>query len=37
VVLIHGEYGAQQAFAERLKEEFGWDSQIPELGDSITV
>ncbi|MEJ2583082.1 MAG: MBL fold metallo-hydrolase RNA specificity domain-containing protein [Acidobacteriota bacterium] len=37
VVLIHGEYDAQQAFAERLKDEFGWDSEIPELGDTITL
>ena len=37
VVLIHGEYDAQQAFAERLKEEFDWDPVIPELGDSLTI
>ena len=37
VVLIHGEYDAQQAFAERLKEEFGWEPIIPELGDTISV
>jgi hypothetical protein len=36
-VLIHGEYDAQQAFAERLKEEFGWEPEIPELGDTITL
>jgi metallo-beta-lactamase family protein len=35
VVLIHGEYVAQQAFADRLREEFGWEPVIPELGDSI--
>jgi metallo-beta-lactamase family protein len=37
VVLIHGEYDAQQALAERLKEEFDWDCEIPELGDTITL
>ena len=37
VVLIHGEYDAQEALAERLKEEFGWDCEIPNLGDSITL
>jgi metallo-beta-lactamase family protein len=37
VVLIHGEHHAQQAFAERLQEEFGWQPSIPDLGDSITV
>ena len=37
VVLIHGEFEAQQVFAERLKEEFGWEPMIPELGDTITV
>ena len=37
VVLIHGEYEAQQALAERLKEEFDWDPLIPELGDTITL
>ena len=37
VVLIHGEYEAQQAFAERLLDEFGWESSIPEIGDTIEV
>jgi metallo-beta-lactamase family protein len=37
VVLIHGEYDAQQAFAERLKEEFDWDCEIPELGETFTL
>jgi len=37
VVLVHGEYEAQQAMAERLKEEFGWDAEIPELGDTISL
>jgi metallo-beta-lactamase family protein len=37
VVLIHGEFEAQQAFAERLHAEFGWDPMIPELGDTIDV
>ena len=36
VVLVHGEYGAQQAFAERLREEFGWQPSIPELGETIS-
>jgi predicted metal-dependent RNase len=37
VVLIHGEYEAQQAFAERLQEEFGWEPSIPEIGDTISM
>jgi metallo-beta-lactamase family protein len=37
VVLIHGEYNAQEALAERLKDEFDWDCEIPELGDTITI
>ncbi len=37
VNLIHGEYGAQQAFAETIKEELGWDAHIPEIGDEITL
>ena len=28
---------AQEAFAERLKKAFGWDSVIPDIGDSIEV
>jgi hypothetical protein len=35
--LVHGEYGAQQAFADRLEEEFDWDCEIPELGDTIAL
>jgi len=37
VVLVHGEPNAQDAFAERLKDEYGWRCQIPELGETITV
>ncbi len=37
VILVHGEYDAQQAFAERLKDEFGWECEIPELGDTLSI
>lgn len=37
VVLIHGEYPAQQAFAQQLEEAFGWTPTIPEIGDSIEL
>ncbi len=37
VVLIHGEYPAQQAFAERLRDELGWDPWIPELEESMEL
>ena len=37
VYLIHGEYSAQQAFARRLADEFGWQAEIPNLGDTIEV
>jgi len=37
VYLIHGEYEAQQALAARLRDEFGWNPAIPELGESFTV
>jgi metallo-beta-lactamase family protein len=37
VVLVHGEYEAQKAFAERLSEEFGWQPSIPDLGDTISL
>jgi metallo-beta-lactamase family protein len=37
VVLVHGEFEAQQAFAGRLHEEFGWDPMIPELGETIDM
>ena len=37
VVLVHGEPGAQEALAERLDAELGWQAVMPELGDTITV
>lgn len=37
VVLVHGEHHAQQAFAETLRDELGWECEIPDLGDTITV
>jgi len=37
VVLIHGEYEAQQALAARLNNEFDWQPVIPEIGDSLTI
>jgi metallo-beta-lactamase family protein len=37
VYLIHGEYPAQQAFANTLHEELGWETRIPELGEMITL
>jgi metallo-beta-lactamase family protein len=37
VVLVHGEYEAQQALAGRLSEEFGWKPVIPELGETLTI
>jgi len=37
VCLIHGEYGAQQSFAELLRQEYGWDPKIPEIGDVIEI
>jgi len=37
VILIHGEHNAQQAFAERLDEELGWSSEIPKLGETLTI
>jgi metallo-beta-lactamase family protein len=37
VVIVHGEYPAQQAFAETLHRELGWTSEIPELGDTMTL
>jgi metallo-beta-lactamase family protein len=37
VVLVHGEYGPQQALAARLSDEFGWKPTIPELGESLTI
>jgi len=36
VVLVHGEYEAQKAFAERLSEEYGWQPSIPDLGDTLS-
>jgi metallo-beta-lactamase family protein len=35
VFLIHGEYTVQREFASRLADEFGWQTSIPDLGDSI--
>jgi len=37
VYLIHGEYEAQQAFAARLSDEYGWKPKIPELGETLTI
>jgi len=37
VVLVHGEYTAQEALAERLLDEFGWHAKIPDLGETIEV
>jgi metallo-beta-lactamase family protein len=37
VYLIHGEPAAQEAFAERLHKEFGWDAAIPDLGETIQI
>jgi metallo-beta-lactamase family protein len=37
VLVVHGEYPAQQAMAERLQDEFGWSCQIPELGDTFRL
>ncbi len=37
VYLIHGEYTVQREFAARLADEFGWQINIPDLGDSIRV
>ncbi len=37
VVLIHGEYEAQQALSARLTEEFGWHPVIPEMGDCLNI
>jgi metallo-beta-lactamase family protein len=37
VVLVHGEFPAQEALAERLSEECGWQPSIPELGDTIQI
>jgi metallo-beta-lactamase family protein len=37
VILTHGEYDAQQALAERLKETFGWTCEIPEIGDVLKI
>jgi len=37
VYLIHGEYPVQQEFAARLKEEFGWSPEIPELGETLRL
>jgi metallo-beta-lactamase family protein len=37
VVLVHGEPAAQEAFAGRLRDELGWASTAPALGDTIEV
>ena len=37
VYLTHGEYHVQQAFAETLHEQLGWDPVIPDLGDVLEV
>jgi len=37
VILIHGEYEAQQAEAERFKKDFDWDCEIPEIGDELKL
>ena len=37
VIIVHGEYPAQQAFAETLHDEFGWSSEIPELGETLAL
>lgn len=35
VILIHGEYPAQTALAERLEKTFGWKTEIPEIGQTL--
>ncbi len=37
VCLVHGEPGVQEAFAETLHAEYGWNPLIPDLGDVIEV
>ncbi len=37
VVITHGEYPAQQALAERLRDRLGWQCEIPELGDTLDL
>ncbi len=37
VYLTHGEYRTQQAFAETLRTELGWDPIIPDLGDVLEI
>ncbi len=37
VLLVHGEYRAQQALAVRLDRELGWSSEIPELGETLQL
>jgi metallo-beta-lactamase family protein len=37
VYIVHGEFSAQQVFAQRLADEFGWQPMIPDLGDTIEV
>ncbi len=35
--ITHGEYPAQQALAERLRDRLGWQCEIPELGDTLDL
>ncbi len=37
IFLVHGEPSASQALAESIKEELGWPSRIPEMGESATL
>jgi len=37
VAVVHGEPPSAQAFAERLKKEFGWDTYIPRYQELLTV
>lgn len=37
VVLVHGEPAAQEALADRLEREQGWSSEIPEIGETLTI
>jgi len=37
IILIHGEYHAQQAEAERFKKTFNWQCDIPEIGEEFDL
>jgi metallo-beta-lactamase family protein len=37
VVLVHGEYTVQKEFAARVAEELGWQTEIPELGETLRL